>query len=423
MSQCLVVNLVGDAHHGRLADSRFAEKLFVPGGELNSMQLAFAAAAAGHDVELRGWLHEPTFRRFADAVGSAPRVELEARAPSADDLVVVPEGWDHALPYLRLALSPARLTLFVLAAPGLFGWPFSQAWSPPDPLSVDIATLARPEHFTGMRALGFELITHSEGLVRAAAAAGVECRLLGTGLPWPPPEPAEKSVDAIALLANRWAPLVREVVEQLPDVTVDLVEKATNDEVLERMARARVLIWPSRVEGHATIPHEARSVGCVPVALSTNPFAVGLDATHGSVTVDGLGELAPAVRSLLADPGRLARLARDARETAREEVDWQPFVDRVAEWLAAPAPSDAGRSARACAGAELTEVIARERAEAQRRLEERFGEIEQARMDLTAAMHNQERLTARVSALEQLQRRPVRAAIAAWRAYRRVRRR
>ena len=422
MSQRLVVNLVGDAHDGRLAESRFVDKLFVFGGELTAMQLAFAAAAAGHEVELRGWLHEPTFRRFADAVGASPHVELEARAPSADDLVVVPEGWDHALPYLRLALSPARLTLLVLAAPGLFGWPFSRGWSLPNPLSVDIGTLARPEHFAGMRALGFELVTNSEGLVHAAAAAGVECRFLGTGSPWSLPEPAEKRVDAIGLLANRWAPLVRDVVEQLQPDTVDLVDEVSNDEVLERMARARVLIWPSRVEGHARIPHEARSVGCVPVALSTNPFAVGLDEAHGSMVVDEVGQLAPAIRALLDDPGRLAGLARKARDTAREQVEWQPFVDRVAEWLAAPPPSDPGRGARAHAGAELTEAIARERGEAQRRLEERFGEIEQARIDLTAATRNQEELIARVSELEQqLKPLSVRAAAGARKAYRRLR--
>ena len=79
----LVVNLVGDAHHGRLAAARFADKSFVPGGELNAMQLAFAAAAAGHEVELRGWLHEPTFRRFAWAAGAAPAIDLEPRLPEA----------------------------------------------------------------------------------------------------------------------------------------------------------------------------------------------------------------------------------------------------------------------------------------------------------------------------------------------------
>jgi hypothetical protein len=410
-----VVNLVGDPHHGRLAESRFTDKPFVPGGELNSMELAFAAAAAGYEVELRGWLHEPTFRRFADAAGAEPAVDLPARPPAARDLVVVPEGWDDPLAYLRLSLSPARLALFVLAAPGLFGWPFTERWSPPDPLTVDVGDVARPEHFAAMRALGFELLTHSDGLVEAAAAGGVECRLLGTGLPWVLPEPADKEVDVVGLLANRWAPFVREVATALGDASVDLVEMTENEEVMERMARARVLVWPSRVEGHATIPHEARSVGCVPVAFSTNPFAVGLDEAHGAVVVDTLDELAPAISALLGDPERLAKLAARARDTAREEVAWEPFVARVAEWLAAPAPADVGRAARAGAGAALTDAVEAERQEAQRRLEARFGEIEAARADLTALAGQRDELG------EELRRPVVRAAHAADKAYRRLR--
>jgi hypothetical protein len=427
----VVIELVGDAHHGLLAESRFSDKPFVPGGELNCMQLAFAAAAAGHEVELRGWLHEPTFRRFEEAAGVAPRVELEARAPGDQDIVIVPEGWHDPVEYLMLALSPARLALFVLAAPGLFGWPFTDGWSRPDPLTVEIATLARPEHFAAMKAVGFELITHSPGLVRAAAAGGVEARFVGTGLPWSQPKPAEKVVDALMLLANRWAPLAREVAGALGSVTVDVLDEAPNDEVVRRMASARTLIWPSRVEGHATIPHEARTVGCVPVALSTNPYAVGLDESRGAVVVDEVDGLAPALHALLANPSRLAELAQRARSTSREEVAWRPFVDRVADWLASPPLYDPGRPARAGAGRALRSAFDRERAESQLRLEDRFGEIEAARVDLTAATRRQEELLQEREALRaevgqlrgELSRRPVRAAVAAGDAYRRLRRR
>jgi hypothetical protein len=230
--------------------------------------------------------------------------------------------------------------------------------------------LARPEHFTGMAGLGFELITHSRGIVDAAAAAGVDCSFLGTGLPWELPRPASKEVDAVGLLANRWAPLVRKVAGELGKTTVDLVEEAPNDEVLARMARARVLIWPSRIEGHATIPHEARSVGCVPVALSTNPFAVGLDDESGALVVDTADEIAPAVRGVLTDRERLEGLASRAAITARDETAWQPFVDRVTAWLDAPAPPAPGRGARAGAGAALSAVLEEERAISQSRLEE-----------------------------------------------------
>ena len=408
----LVLNLVGDADHGRLAESRFAGRPFVFGGELNAYELAFAAATAGYDVELRGWLHEPTFTRFAEAAGAAPRVGLEARRPESGDLVVVPEGWDDPVEYLQLALSPARLAMFVLAPPGLFGWPFTERWSPPDPLSVAVSAVGRPEHFAAMDALGFELVTHSPGLVDAAAAGGIDCTLIGTGLPWSMPEPAAKDVDAVALLANRWAPLARQVAATLGDGTVDLIEESPHDEVLARMARARVLIWPSRVEGHATIPHEARSVGCVPVALASNPFAVGLDEAHGAVVVDRVDQLAQAIRSLLADGDRLGRLAQRGIETARQEVAWAPFVETVAAWLATPPPHDPGRAARAGAGAGLRAAIARERDEAQRRLNEQHGELAKAGEDLTALTERHADLMARW---------PVRKGLAASNTYRRLR--
>jgi hypothetical protein len=268
-----------------------------------------------------------------------------------------------------------------------------------------------------MRALGFELLTHSEGLVAAAAAGGAECALVGTGLPWSLPDPAEKDVDAVGLLANRWAPLVRQVADTLGDGTVDLVEEAPNDEVLRRMARARLLVWPSRVEGHATIPHEARSVGCVPVALSTNPFAVGLDEAGGAVVVDTVEELAPAARRLLDDPARLATLAERAARRARHEVAWEPYVERVSAWLGAPAPADAGRPARAGAGTALMAALEAERATAQARLEEQHGEIEKAGEDLTAMTERQREMGARLG------RRSVRAVVAVGDAARRLRRR
>ena len=417
-----MVNLVGDAHHGRLAESRFADKPFVPGGERTSMLLAFAAAVAGHEVELRGWLHEPTFRRLADATGAAPKVELDARPPDADDLVVVPEGWKDPLEYLQIALSPARVAMFVLAAPGLFGWDFTERWSQPDPLTVDLDDVARPEHFAAMRALGFELITHSPGIVAAAAEGGAECRLLGTGQPWPMPELAAKSVDAVGLLANRWAPFVREVAADLDEA--DLVEEAPNAEILARMTQARVLIWPSRIEGHARIPHEARSVGCVPVALSTNPFAVGLDEDHGAVVVGDVSELAQSIRDVLADAPRLDALSRRAIETARDEIAWQPFVERVTAWLATTTPPDPARPARAGAGAALRASQRSERAEVQQRLQEHLEEITKAAGEVEDATSRHEELSAEVRRLRgELERRSVRAARTAADAYHRFTRR
>jgi hypothetical protein len=390
MDHRVVVNLVGEPAHGLLAESRFVERPFIYGGERMSMHLAFAAAAVGHEVELRGWLRREDFDACAAEVGVSPSVDLPARAPEPDDFVVVPEGWRDPLDYLQLSLSPARLGMYVLAPPGLFGWPFTDLdWTPPDPLTVDVRAVARGEHFAAICAMGFELFTHSHGLVSAAERGRVSCAYLGCAGPLPLPEPpARKDVDAVGLMKNRWAPLAKQVLAELGDLTVDAIPEVTNDEMLRRFARARILIWPSRVEGHASIPIEARALGCVPVALDTNPFAADLDEEHGAVTVGTTEEIAPAVRALLADPRRLQDLATRGREVALRLNDWEAYVGRVGDALTADPPPDPARAARAAAGARFRAEIARLRDRHQERLEE----LAKAKEELTEATVNQQRL-------------------------------
>ncbi len=382
----IVVNLVGDPVHGLLAESRFVPRTFLPGGEHNMYELAFAAAAAGYDVELRGWLDRTTFDEMRDALGAAPATELPARTPTADDFVVVPEGWGNPVDYARLLLSPARLALFVLAAPGLFGWPFvGPGWSRPDPLTVALDSLAAPVHFAAMAELGFSLLTHSPGLVAAAQAADVACTFVGTGRPaasLPAPlEDGERPVDVVALEANRWAPLARQVADRLSDLRVDLVEEVSNAEVIERMRRARILLWPSRIEGHATIPWEARLVGCVPVALSSNRFAVGLDEESGSVVVDSVSEIAGTARALLSDRARWRSLSARAMTAAREEVDWDRYVDRVRRWADAVPTVSPGRQASGGMGEALEVALVDEATARQTRFEEVAGELIAVRED------------------------------------------
>jgi hypothetical protein len=390
----LVVDMVGDPVEGRLAESQFVDKPFAFGGEANCVALACAAAELGYETELRGWIHEPTFRRFQEASRAVPRVNLPAREPEPDDFVVVPEGWADSLRYLQLSLSPARLAIYVLAAPGLFGWPFAgEGWTPPDPLTVRIGDLARPEHFRGMRALGFELVTHSEGIASAAQSAGEECRLTGVGEPWDPaPGDERREVDVLALMHNRWAPLAQEVLERLDGLNVDAVPTVSNDEMLRRMGRAKVLVWPSRIEGHATIPIEARAMGCVPVALDTNPFGAALDEEHGVVTVGSVDAIPLTVRKLLGDDVRLKELSELGRSVARKLTDWSAFVHRVRAFLEAAPPADYGRQGRAVAGASLRESLRRERATRQAQLEERLLQVEAARHELTGATERQARL-------------------------------
>lgn len=324
----VVVNLVGDPVHGRLAEARWVEQPYIGGGWRTLYELAFAAAVCGYEVELRGWLHRPTFDRLAVRAGVRPRVDLPARMPEATDLVVVPDGWRNPLDYLRVVLSPARLALAVLGPIGMSGWPFvGPGWELPDPLTMDLDAVGRPEHFAAMDALGFALLTNSPGVAAAAHAAGVQCTFVGTARPLPESESVStgvKEVDVAALMDNRWGPLAEGVLSELDGAcSIDRIERVANDELLARLARARVLVWPSRIEGHASIPWETRSVSCVPVALGSNRFAVGLSDECGAVVVDTVAELAPAVRRLLADPKRLKGLAERARRTAPFEVDWK----------------------------------------------------------------------------------------------------
>jgi hypothetical protein len=369
----VVVDLVGEPAHGLLAESRFVERPFLPGGEHNMYEFAFAAAASGFDVELRGWLERAAFDRLAEGAGVMPRVGLQARLPAPDDFIIVPEGWQDPLEYARLLLSPARLAVFVLAPPGLFGWPFTApGWARPDPLTVALDAVAKPSQFKAMDRLGISLLTHSPGLVAAAEAAQVPCAFVGTGRPNPatPSNDAIRTFDVAALTANRWATLANQVVQNLNGVEVDLIEEAPNQEVLARIGRARILLWPSRIEGHATIPWEARSLGCVPVALSTNRFAVGLTEETGAVTVDRVDEIAPAVRRLLADEARWRELSERGIRTAATEVNWDAYVKRVSGFLDSVPSTGPERSAYAGMGAALRGWLESRLAEAQLSLEE-----------------------------------------------------
>jgi glycosyltransferase involved in cell wall biosynthesis len=388
----IVVTAVGDAVHGRLAESRFVEHPFLAGGEHNLYEFAFAAAAAGHDVELRGWLDRPAFERLAAGAGVQPKVNLAPRRPEENDLVVVPEGWRNPLDYARLVLSPAQLVMFVLAAPGLFGWPFvAGRWEAPDPLTVPLDAVAAPEHFRGMAALGFRLVTPSSGIVNAAQGAGVTCGFVGTGRPgWKPVPEVEKSVDVAAVLDNRWAPLAQAVLDQLDGLTVDRIETVANEELVARLARAKALVWPSRIEGHAAITWEARGVGCVPVALSSNRFAVGLDARHGAVVVDEVAELAPALRTLLEDDARWSEMSSRGRDTAPQEVDWELYIERVREFLEQPTSASPTRAPLLGIGAALDAWLDHQAAEQGARLDE----LAVAAHDLTEATRNQERMIA-----------------------------
>src|SRR4051812_23454268 len=295
------------------------------GGGIRTMyELAAAIAAGGHEVELRGAVSLPAFDSVCRAAGVRPALPGEPRLPRGSDVVLVPEGIADPALHARLTLSPARIVLVILGPPGLIGWPFTgTGWSPPDPLTVELDSVARPEHFAAAAALGYELWTHSPGMQQTARAGGAECRLVGNGVPGGYPEPpALKDVDVAWLSGNRWAPLARPVVAELESHGVECVDLAgdSHDDVLELFGRGRVVLHPLRIEGHSRIGCEARAMGAVPVVLDSNPFAVGLDEAGGAVAVRALDEMGSAVLGLLGDAPRLEQMSLVARETARAQV-------------------------------------------------------------------------------------------------------
>jgi hypothetical protein len=260
---------------------------------------------------------------------------------------------------------------------------------------VPFATLAQPEHFRAMAALGFELWTHTPRIVERVEAAGVPCAFIGNGRPMPYPQPLPKRYDVVTLAVNRWAAQAREVVGRLDDgVTHHEIPMSTNAEVVEALGQARVLIHPMRVEGHSRLGFEARAMGAVPVVLNTNPFAIGLDDASGAVSVEALEDMPAAVMSLLHDAPRLRELADRGMRTARAQVDWGDFVARVDEALRRPPIEDPARAARAAFGAaiiaretaaraqhrdELLATVERIEAERDQRERERDGALEELR--------------------------------------------
>ncbi|TMD58664.1 MAG: glycosyltransferase family 4 protein [Chloroflexi bacterium] len=371
-------------------------------------ELAFAATAAGHRVELRGLVHGPTFRSFVDATSVAPEVAAEPRDPEPDDVVILPEGIVESHAYASVALSGARPILLMLAPPGLFGWPFTAAWELPDPSTVPLESLARPEHFQAARALGFELWTHSRPLAAAAHAAGVPCEWLGTGRPGAVPVANGRMHDIAVVLSNRWAPIAREIAARTR-ASVLFIEDVDNDAMLAMLSTARVLVWPSRVEGHSRVQCEARLVGAVPVALASNPYAEGLDTDGGAVVVETVDEMPFAIERLLADPGRLATLSQNAMRSSRDQTDWGAYVRRVSMVLA-DTGVDPARGARGAIGRDAARLY-RARLEETARAIQDLGE---ARNELGAERSRADAAEAREAELRRrLQGRSVRLALRA----------
>jgi len=326
------------------------------GGIRSLYELAFAVAAAGYDAELRGYLDATLFDELAALTKVAPAINLPPRPPTEDDVVIIPEGEARIHLFAHAMLSPARTILLLLGPPGVCGWSFAPGWKAVDMLTVSLDRVGRPEHFKAMTECGFTLWTHNEGTTNIARNAGASCTTIGIGWPGKLPEPPQKTVDVITLKNNRWAPLSNKVLEEL-DVQHYQIPKVPHADIMEELGKGRIILWPSRIEGSARIQCEARAMGTVPVALDSNPHAVGLDYESGAVTVPTLEAMADAVRRLLKNPEELEELSARAMRAARAQTDWNTYVQKVGQALADLKPQSAGGAARGEMGKALRAEI------------------------------------------------------------------
>jgi hypothetical protein len=310
------------------------QREFISGGERSLYELAVAASALGLDVELRGSLNPPILFELCAAAGVAPRTGLKARRPTPDDLVVLPEAAEVDL-IATTQLSGCRRVFVLLAPPGLWGWSFLPGWAgPADGSEVGLNSVGRPESFRAMADLGFSVWTNARGIAESGRRAGVPVEWLGTGTPVEFPEMPEKQYDLAVIESNRWYRDARAIADELPDASLLRVGPVPSTYSLSAaLAPARLLVWPSRIEGMSRIARESRAVGTVPVALATNPFVTDTDHGSGVVLAPDSAGIVDELRRLLQDADRVQRMAAEAVVSAREQVAWEPYVRRVEQAL------------------------------------------------------------------------------------------
>jgi glycosyltransferase involved in cell wall biosynthesis len=302
---------------------------WLSGGQQTLHELAVAAAVAGYDVELRGEYSPALLQRLEAATGVRPATPNDQRRPLAHEIVVIGEGGWDPLRFARYVLSPARVVLGVFAPTGLFGWPFTGRPRHLDPSKVGESDVARPAHFRAIAALGVDVFTHMGRVHDLAAGEGVRTHFIGNGTPLAVPEPAEqKDIDVAYLEGSRWLDLAEQAVAMLGR-PAHRIAVGSHAEVLEQIARAKVLVWPARVEGHGRVLWEARATGTVVVALSSNVYATGLEEAAGAIALDSLEQMPAVVERLLTDDSWREQLSRAGRRTALEQVSWRRYVARV----------------------------------------------------------------------------------------------
>lgn len=336
------------------------EPEWIEGGRRTMHELAVAIAATGREVEFRGEVTPSVMEELCETAGVRVALPTEPRELTASDTLIINEGVVIHRIYARLALSPARLVLMVLAPLGMFGWPFTpEPWSPPDVETAAIDSFGRPEHYLGAAALGFELWTHSHGMQEGAARGGAQCRFIGSGNPAPFPTPAAtRDIDVLTLSDNRWSRSASTVKDELARLGVACVAAPSTNRahVLELLGRSRAFVHPIRVEGNSRLGCEARGMGAVPVVLDSNPYGTGMNEAGGALAVGSVEEMPEAVAALLADAGRLGPLSAAGMASAADQIAWPRYLERIEEALAAEI-GDPGRPARAGLGSALRDDL------------------------------------------------------------------
>lgn len=308
---------------------------------------------------MRGPFSRPVLDALGEAAGARPSLPIAPRRPTAGDIVVFPNGgYDHTR-LARIVLSPAQVVIAVLSPTGQSGWPFVSPWHPQPHLTVALESLCRPEHFRAMAALNLDLWTNMKPIPELARAQGASCTFIGSGEPNPlMVEPAVKDVPVAFLQANRWRPLAEQVSNMLAN-PAHMIAAADYDTVMAELARAQIMLWPARVEGDGRLMREARARGTVVIGLASNVYATGLDEQSGALAADTLKQMAEEVEGLLCDPVRMRRLSEAGRSSARDQVDWGRYLERVELALATTEArrADPAASARAAFGERLAALL------------------------------------------------------------------
>ncbi len=234
------------------------DRPYISGGERSLYELAVGAAVLGLDVELRGGINEPILRELGTAAGALPRTGLLPRRPGLSDIVVLSEGADPDW-VATIALSGAQPVFYLLAPPGLFGWSFLAGWpGTHDPVTVRPEAVGRPETYRAIDAMGFTMWSNARGIAETGERAGVKVSWLGTGTPVPFPAPQPKVYDLAVVEHNRWRGGAEAIAGRICGASVLRVGPVPWSYSLSAaLSSARLLVWPSRLEGMSRISRES----------------------------------------------------------------------------------------------------------------------------------------------------------------------